>query len=92
MGYFSNGCEGMDYEERYCSRCIHSDIGEGKEIGVDKPCPIWLAHYLFAYEECNSDSNAKTMLDMLIPPVTIETEHGPFPTNGECVMFVEVGS
>lgn len=23
MGYFSNGCEGMDYQEHYCSRCIH---------------------------------------------------------------------
>lgn len=78
MAYFSNGTEGAMYEDYYCSRCIHYD----REIGVDKPCPIWMAHLLFSYEECNEDSNAKTMLDMLIPM----KEDGITPD--ECSMFV----
>jgi hypothetical protein len=89
MGYFSNGTEGMIYEETYCQRCVHSDLGEGKEIGVDPPCPIWMAHFLFAYEECNSTSNAKTMLDMLIPRVPHTFSDGiTHEINGECAMFV----
>lgn len=75
MGYFSNGTEGMMYEEAFCRRCIHYGPEEGPG------CPVWLAHLLFAYEECNSDSNAKTMLDMLIPVKGID--------NQQCMMFVE---
>ena len=77
MGYFSNGSEGMDYEERYCKRCIHYGPEEGPG------CPIWFAHLLYAYEECNSTSNAKTMLDMLIPRTADGLD------NEQCVMFVE---
>ena len=43
MGYFSNGSEGMDYEERYCKRCIHYGPEEGPG------CPIWFAHLVYAY-------------------------------------------
>lgn len=75
MGYFSNGSEGDAYEAKYCNRCVHSgEDGTG--------CNVMLAHVLFAYEECNRDSNAKRMLDMLIP------RDGAF--NGECTMFVPV--
>jgi hypothetical protein len=84
VGYFSSGTEGAAYEERYCSRCAHSDWREGKDLG-DKdnpPCPVWMAHLLFAYEECNSESNAKQMLDMLIP----QADDGI--TNLECAMFL----
>lgn len=81
MGYFSNGTEGLAYEERFCSRCVHSDTSGDREIGVDRPCPVWLAHTLYAYELCNEDDHAgKIMLDMLIPM----TENGE---NLECVMF-----
>jgi hypothetical protein len=76
MGYFSNGSEGMDYEEQFCRRCIHYGPEEGPG------CPVWLAHLLFNYEECNRESNAHTMLDMLIPR---EDSVG----NLECTMFVE---
>jgi len=58
MGYFSNGTEGMDYEEHYCRRCVHY----GPEDGPG--CPIWGAHLLYAY---NGPDEAKTILDMLIP-------------------------
>lgn len=40
-----------------------------------------LAHILYAYEECNSKSNAKSILDLLIP------EQNDFPA--ECSMFKE---
>lgn len=70
MGYFSNGTEAVIFEEMYCVRCVHSDWREGKEIGdPDNPCcPVWNAHFLYCHEECNSKSNAKAILDMLIVP------------------------
>ena len=34
MGYFSNGTEGMMYEEEYCDKCWH---------GGDNACAVWLA-------------------------------------------------
>jgi hypothetical protein len=82
MGYFANGTEGLMFEEANCVRCIHSDHREGKEFGdKDNPaCPVWMAHLMFAYEECNSASNAKTILDMLIQP----TEN----FGNECQMFI----
>ena len=84
MGYFSNGTEGQIYEEAYCLRCIHYGPEEGPG------CPVWFAHLLYAYEECNSDSNAKAMLDMLIPRVPHTFEDGiTHDINGECTMFAE---
>jgi hypothetical protein len=78
MGYFSNGTEGEMFVETYCHRCVNwRDLDDGRGPG----CPVWDAHLLFAYEECDSGSNAKVILDMLIPRRTI--------TN-ECAMFVEV--
>jgi hypothetical protein len=75
MGYFSNGCEGMEYEERYCRRCIHYGPEEGPG------CPIWLAHLLYNYDEAN---NKESVLHMLIP----RTPDGL--DNEECKLFVEV--
>lgn len=76
MAYFSNGTEGMDYEEKYCSKCVHRDGPDGKS-----GCPVWLAHLLFAYDECNNKSNAKAILDILIPMK--EPEHFA----AQCSMF-----
>lgn len=70
MGYFSNGTEADYWEAKNCRGCAHND--------EDKGCPVMLAHVLFSYEECNSESNAKTMLDMFIP------REGAF--NGTCAM------
>lgn len=53
MGYFSNGTEGMLYEEHWCDRCEHQD-----------GCAVWLAHSLYNYDECN---NEKSILHLLIP-------------------------
>ena len=71
MGYFSNGTEGMDYQAKYCERCLHD---------ANQDCPIWLAHLLHNYKECN---NPESILHMLIPREGIE--------NGQCKMFVEQG-
>ena len=53
MGYFSNGTEGMMYEEDFCDRCEHQD-----------GCAVWFAHSLYNYDECN---NEKSILHLLIP-------------------------
>lgn len=53
MAYFSNGSEGSDYEEQFCSRCVHQ-----------RGCTVWLAHLLFAY---GADDAQRKVLDTLIP-------------------------
>lgn len=53
MGYFSNGTEGMAYEEQWCVRCAHH---EG--------CHVWLAHLLHNSAECNKEDS---ILHLLIP-------------------------
>jgi hypothetical protein len=80
MGYFSNGCEGMDYEERYCRRCVHYGPEEGPG------CPIWLAHLLYAYTNTGSGSDAERTLDLLIP----RTPDGL--DNEQCALFVEAAA
>ena len=74
MGYFPNGTAGMDYEDRYCSRCIHNGTPDGPG------CAIWLAHLLHNYKECN---NKKSILHLLIP----RSEGGL--DNDQCKLFVE---
>ena len=88
MGYFSNGTEGEMFQEAFCERCVNwRDLDDGRGPG----CPVWDAHLTFAYEECNSESNAKTILDMLITPKTITASDGfPLPIN-ECAMFLPGG-
>jgi hypothetical protein len=73
VGYFSNGTEGLMYEERYCSRCIHYGDAEGPG------CPVMNLHWLHNYDEANNDAS---MLHVLIP----RTEEGE---NQQCAMFVE---
>lgn len=56
MGYFSNGTEGMLYEEAYCQRCVH--------FKEDECCPIWSAHLEHSYSQCN---NRNSILNYFIP-------------------------
>jgi len=72
MGYFSNGTEGMDYEARYCDRCLHQENPDGTG------CAVWLAHLLYNYDDCN---NPKSILHILIP----RTKDGI--GNEQCSMF-----
>ena len=60
MADFSNGTEGMMYEEQYCDKCVH----QGDE---NSGCMVWLAHLCHAYDLCNSKTPGKEILDMLIP-------------------------
>lgn len=53
MGYFSNGTEGIMYEEQYCERCVHYE-----------DCAILQAHFLYNYDECDKP---KSILHILIP-------------------------
>lgn len=53
MAYFSNGTEGMIYEEKYCSRCVHND-----------GCPVWGLHFEQNYTK---NEEIRSILDYLIP-------------------------
>jgi len=56
MGYFSNGTEGIIYQEQYCSRCLHNNDKQA--------CPVIFLHFLYNYDECN---NPNSFLNELIP-------------------------
>jgi hypothetical protein len=55
MAYFSNGTEGVAYQERYCNRCLHD---------INERCPIWLLHLLHNSAGAN---NPEHFLHALIP-------------------------
>jgi len=56
MGYFSNACEGQDYEAMWCDRCAHNHPEHG--------CPCLGAHGWWNYDECN---NPDSILHKMIP-------------------------
>ncbi len=56
MGYFANGTEGMEYEAKYCDKCVHN-----LEV---HPCPVLVAHMFWNYEECNKPDS---ILHKMIP-------------------------
>ena len=76
MGYFSNGSEGMDYEERWCDRCANRRSGQRVE------CPILSMHSLWNYDACK-DKEKDWALQLFIP----RTKDGL--GNEQCRMFVE---
>lgn len=73
MGYFPNGTSSMVYEERFCARCTHHNK---KDEGG---CPVWLAHLLHNYTECNKPDS---ILHILIP-------RDGDGNNKQCAMFAE---
>ena len=72
MAYFSNGSEGSDYEEKYCAGCCNG--------GQDNMCPVWHAHFLYAY--ASAGDPRREVLDLLIPM------DGTFA--GKCAMYITV--
>lgn len=54
MAYFSNGTEGMVFDEQ-CSRCRYGD-------GY---CPIWSVQKSYNYDACNNKT-ARAILDELV--------------------------
>jgi hypothetical protein len=80
MGYFSNGEEGMAYQDTYCMNCRNwqdhaDDRGEG--------CPVWDLHYLWNYEATgkNKQTDKEMALSMFIPRDGI--------WNSQCAMFLK---
>ena len=55
MGYFSNGIEGLDYQDKWCDRCVHD---------VEMRCPVWNLHLLYNGDGANNDDH---FLHDLIP-------------------------
>lgn len=76
MGYFSNGTEGMSYQEQFCDRCLHDNADKGIY------CPVWNLHLRDNYKECNNEGAA---IHQLIP--RSKTDLG----NDRCKMFVDRG-
>jgi hypothetical protein len=72
MGYFSNGAEGMDYQERYCCKCVHD---------IHSNCPVWGLQLAFNAERFNN-KHVGECLDQLIPR---STDH---LSNDQCRMFL----
>lgn len=73
MAYFSNGTEGMVFEDVYCCRCVHYREPD------DGGCPVWILHLLWNYEQ-NKDEDKRLALDLLI------TGNG-FTEPYQCEMF-----
>jgi len=87
MAYFSNGSEGSDYEDRYCSRCVNwrdristRPLSDGMES-----CPIWDLHFNYNYDQCGKTKLAKTIANILGDLIP-RREDG---FAGECKMFIE---
>lgn len=82
MAYFSNGTEGLDYEQHYCERCDHRPVNP--DAG---DCPIWVAHMLFNYDREKNEAVA-SILDSLIPMVPRTFKDGlTVSFAGECKFF-----
>lgn len=76
MGYFSNGAEGADYEAFWCAGCVHG-------TREDRACPVWVAHELHNYEECNKPNS---ILHELIP------RSADGCANEQCLMYLPVAA
>jgi len=74
MGYFSSGTEGMDYQARYCERCVNYGPDEGPG------CPIWSLHLLWNYDSCRDEMKDKALRHFI--PIA---ENGVW--NEQCRMF-----
>lgn len=63
MGYFPNMTSWEYWAVDNCNRCAHWPKDDDAP-----PCPVEMAHTLYAYDLCNeTDHPGKDMLDMLIP-------------------------
>lgn len=87
MAYFSNGIQGMAYEEKYCCRCVHRH-GSPPDL-ENGMCAVWLAHQLYNYEGVNPKDgeqppSVRHVLDLLIP---LDKKEGIWPE--KCAMFYE---
>lgn len=82
MAYFSNGTEGLMYQERYCFKgadgnyCINfKDRGDGLGLG----CPVWDVHIFF-----NGNEEYADICNHLIPQVRCWKKGYDLVQNGRC--------
>ena len=90
MGYFSNGTEGISYQEHYCYNCVNFRNKEG--IPDSEGCAIWDLHWRWVGEKENKEVKQEA-LDHFIPqgPVKCKGWNGndiEIQDNLECVMFI----
>lgn len=77
MGYFSNGTEGMIFEDKNCLRCIHLGSPDGPG------CPVMLASFIYNYDQMKEgQEKLKGLLEILMP-----TDEDGFCRR--CAMFAE---
>jgi len=62
MAHFSNGTEGLGYQEEWCFKCQH-------DINLD--CVIWLLHLMYVGDK---DGDVLDMLNTLIPVKDMEPQ------------------
>jgi hypothetical protein len=61
MAYFSNGTEGIEWEQHWCTSCVNYRLVDSLNDGI-RYCPILEAHFLW-----NGKKEMKELLDLLIP-------------------------
>lgn len=87
MAVFSNGTEGMDYEERYCSRCANHRLHPNDPYGGDyADCPVWALHFEYNHERGGKTKLGKAIKDILDTLIPMQKD-GLYAD--ECSMFLE---
>ncbi len=79
MGYFSNGCEGLDWEILWCNRCVHEPPNDA---GWD--CAVRAIQTMFNYTQLKKgQENLRAAMDMLIVEQVKASSY-----DQRCAMFV----
>jgi hypothetical protein len=81
MGVFENGSEMAEYQELYCSRCVHH---RALATSVDEGCQVLAVHWRYGRYGRYWRYSGTEILDALIPRV----ERG-VNGNGRCRMFLQ---
>jgi hypothetical protein len=75
MAYFSNGCQGYDYMDTYCARCVHGQEQEGPY------CPVWALQHDLNRAQFENEALAAALESF----ITTGKDGRP----GQCRMFAE---
>ncbi len=82
MAYFPNGSSGMEYQGRWCDRCMNQ-----REDGIGYGCRVWDLHMIGDYDQCKDTPEGKlwkTVLEHFIPTKKPELLYAD-----KCLMFIE---
>lgn len=75
MVYFSNSGEGLEFERKWCERCVHYEPAKPEVEG--ETCPVLVAHTCY-----NGEDGAQAVLDLLIV-------RRPGTREPRCMLFIE---